>query len=122
MLGQAGIGVENGDGPPAAVGHIGAGFINRSIARFLAVALPGISRLHVFDLNIERAVQFARDVREASGRSVEIEVAASLGAVLRICPLVSFATTAIRPYVAELSSCPTGAAILHISLRDLSPG
>ncbi|HYN19767.1 MAG TPA: 2,3-diaminopropionate biosynthesis protein SbnB, partial [Thermoanaerobaculia bacterium] len=34
---------------------------------------------------------------------------------------VSFATTAGRPHVRDLSVCPAGAVILHISLRDLSP-
>ncbi len=42
--------------------------------------------------------------------------------MLRSCPLVSFATTAIRPHVEDnLSACPPGAVILHVSLRDLSP-
>jgi ornithine cyclodeaminase/alanine dehydrogenase-like protein (mu-crystallin family) len=60
-------------------------------------------------------------VREASGGSTKVEVALSLDAVLRNCLLVSFATTAIRPHVESLSCCQSGAAILHISLRDLSP-
>lgn len=107
--------------PPEAVGFIGAGLINRSIARFLGAALPGIGRLQVFDLHPGRAARFASDVREDSGRAAELEVAPSLDAVLRSCPLVSFATTAIRPHVDDLSSCPTGAVILHVSLRDLYP-
>lgn len=104
--------------PPAAAGFIGTGLINRSIARFLAAALPGIGRFQVFDLDPERAARFARDLQEASA---DVEVAPSLDAVLRSCPLVSFATTAIRPHVEDLSACPPGAVILHVSLRDLSP-
>jgi ornithine cyclodeaminase len=106
--------------PPGVAGFIGAGLINRSIARFLAAALPGIGRLQVFDLDPGRAARFARDVGEASGGALDVEVAPSLEAVLASCPLVSFATTAIRPYVDDLSICPPGAAILHVSLRDLS--
>jgi N-[(2S)-2-amino-2-carboxyethyl]-L-glutamate dehydrogenase len=106
---------------PEAAGFIGAGPINRSIARFLGAALPGIGRIQVFDLNPGRAARFVRDVREASGGSAEFEVAPSLDAVLRSCLLVSFATTAIRPHVEDLSSCPPGATILHVSLRDLFP-
>ena len=34
--------------------------------------------------------------------------------------MVSFATTAIAPYVNDLDNCPAGATILHVSLRDLS--
>ncbi|HEV2855680.1 MAG TPA: 2,3-diaminopropionate biosynthesis protein SbnB [Thermoanaerobaculia bacterium] len=100
--------------PPEAAGFIGAGLINRAIARFLAAALPEIGRLRIFDLDPERAAGFARDVPGA-------EVAASLEEILRSCPLVSFATTAIRPHVDDLSACPPGAVILHVSLRDLSP-
>jgi ornithine cyclodeaminase len=50
-----------------------------------------------------------------------VRVAASLEAVLESSPLVSFATTAIRPHVRTLRACPRGATILHISLRDLAP-
>ncbi len=99
---------------PEAAGFIGTGLINREIARFLRAALPGIGRLQVFDLDPERAARFARDIPGA-------EVASSLEDVLRSCPLVSFATTAIRPHVEDLSACPPGAVILHVSLRDLSP-
>lgn len=109
--------------PPEAAGFIGAGPINCSIARFLAAALPGIGRFHVFDLDPGHAARFARYMREASGGAapVDIEVAASLEAVLRSCPLVSFATTATRPHVEDLAPCPPGTMILHVSLRDLSP-
>jgi len=34
--------------------------------------------------------------------------------------VISFATTAIEPTVADLSSCRRSATILHISLRDLT--
>lgn len=97
---------------PEAAGFIGTGLINRQVARFLGAALPGIGRLQVFDLDPERAAAFARDIGG--------EVAASLEDVLRSCPLVSFATTAIRPHVEDLSLCPPGAVILHVSLRDLA--
>ena len=106
---------------PETTGIIGTGLINREIARFLGAALPGIGRLAVFDLDVERAARFAAQVRDSPGLPAEIDVAPSLDSVLRTCPLVSFATTAIRPHVKDLSSCPPGAAILHVSLRDLSP-
>jgi ornithine cyclodeaminase len=34
--------------------------------------------------------------------------------------MVAFGTTAITPYVDDLDTCPAGATILHVSLRDLS--
>jgi ornithine cyclodeaminase len=74
----------------------------------------------LFDLDPERAARFAGRVREIA-EGVEVEAAPSLNAVLAGCSLVSFATTAIRPHVDDLSMCPPGATILHISLRDLAP-
>src|SRR6185295_6557807 len=47
--------------------------------------------------------------------------AASAAEVFAACPLVSLATTAGRPHIDDLSACPPGAAILHVSLRDLAP-
>ena len=107
-------------GEPTSAGLIGTGVINREIARYLRVALPGIGRFVLFDLDAERAARFARGLAQAAGE-VEVEVAPSGQAVLERCPLVSFATTAGRPHVADLSRCPPGATLLHVSLRDLAP-
>ncbi|HKI04278.1 MAG TPA: 2,3-diaminopropionate biosynthesis protein SbnB [Thermoanaerobaculia bacterium] len=105
---------------PESVGLIGTGVINLEIVRFLRAALPGISRVTLFDLDPERAERFAGRVREIAP-GVEVKAEPSLAAVLAGHPLVSFATTAIRPHVDDLSMCPPGATILHISLRDLTP-
>jgi 2,3-diaminopropionate biosynthesis protein SbnB len=104
---------------PTSVSLIGTGVINLEIVRFLKVALPGLSRVVLFDLNADRARSFASKVREIA--AVETEIAPSLEAALGDGPLVSFATTAISPYVADLSACPPDATILHISLRDIKP-
>jgi len=111
-----------GGASPSAVGFVGAGLINRQIAHFLGVALPGIRRVSVLDLDAERARGFAADIGGIQGfEGAEVEVARDLARLLGSCPLVAFATTATRPHVAELSACPAGTVILHISLRDLSP-
>jgi ornithine cyclodeaminase len=107
------------DRPPRSVSLIGTGVINLEIARFLKAALDGLSRAVLFDLDAERARRFAARVREVA--DVETEIAPSLEAALGGSPLVSFATTAVSPYVADLSLCSPGATILHISLRDLKP-
>jgi ornithine cyclodeaminase len=99
------------------VGLIGTGLINHEISRFL-VALCDARRFLVYDLDMERARAFAGSLGEVG--AAEAEVAASLEEVLEACPLVSFATTAIRPHVSDLSRCPAGAVLLHISLRDLT--
>jgi 2,3-diaminopropionate biosynthesis protein SbnB len=105
-------------GEPEAAGLIGTGVINREIARYLRVALPGLRRFVVFDLDGRRAQRLAEELRAAGA---EAETAASAAAVLAACPLVALATTAVRPHLADLSPSPPGATILHVSLRDLTP-
>ena len=104
---------------PGRVGLIGTSLINHEIARFLGAAI-GARRFLLCDLDAERAGRFAAALTE-SLVDVETETAASAEEVLASCPLVSFATSASRPHVHDLSVCPSGAVLLHISLRDLAP-
>ncbi|HTQ79755.1 MAG TPA: 2,3-diaminopropionate biosynthesis protein SbnB [Thermoanaerobaculia bacterium] len=105
---------------PSRVGLIGTGVINLEIARFLRALLPAARRFLLYDLDAQRAAQFAADLRHHLG-DIEVEPAAGLTEVLAACPLVSFATTAIQPHVSDLAACPPGAVLLHVSLRDLAP-
>ena len=101
-------------------GLVGAGPINFEVARFLLAARPELKNCFVFDLDPGRSRQFAEKFEtEFSGRSVR--VAGELDEVLRSCSLVSMATNASRPHINDLSQCPPGATILHVSLRDLDP-
>jgi ornithine cyclodeaminase len=102
----------------ADAGLIGTGVINHETARFLLHTVPDLARFHVFDLDRERAEAFAARVAGEVDR--EVLVADGPEAVLRACPLVAFATTAVRPHVTDLALCPPGATILHTSLRDLT--
>jgi 2,3-diaminopropionate biosynthesis protein SbnB len=104
---------------PERVGLIGNGLINYEIARFLRI-LCGAERFLLYDLDAVRAERFAVKLGMELG-PVETRVATGLEEVLAACPLVSFATTSGRPYVSDLSACPAGATILHVSLRDLAP-
>lgn len=106
-------------GSSGRVGLIGTGLINFEIVRFLR-ALCGAQRFLLYDLDAERAARFAAGLGEVMG-PIETAVAGSLEEVMAACPLTSFATTAIRPHVFDLSACPPGAVILHVSLRDLAP-
>jgi len=108
-----------GGGAPAAVGLVGLGVINLEIARFLGALLPGIARCVLFDLDPERGRRFAARLRELAP-AIATETAPDLATVLARCPLVSFATTAVKPHVEDLSACPPGAVILHVSLRDIA--
>jgi 2,3-diaminopropionate biosynthesis protein SbnB len=102
-----------------AAAFLGCGVINFEIARFLRAALPQLKRFTVFDLAATRAQQFAAKCRAAF--SVSVEVAPDVRALLGSAPLISFATTAARPHINDLSDCVPGATLLHISLRDLAP-
>lgn len=104
---------------PGRVGLIGTGLINLEIARFLHT-LIGVRSFLLFDLDAARAGRFAAALGRALGE-IETATAASSEEVLSSCELISFATTAIRPHISNLSICPPGATLLHISLRDLAP-
>ena len=108
-------------GEPGAIGFVGCGPINTSVAQFLTVAWPNVKRFVAFDLDPARAEVFG-EVFLARQPGAEFKVAANLEDLLNECPMVSFGTTAITPYVDNLDACPAGATILHVSLRDLSAG
>lgn len=106
-------------GRPARVGLVGCGPINAAILRFLRVVLP-IEAVIVHDVAPERASDFAaRFPAETGGLSLRVIDGAA--GVLAESSLVSFATTAAAPHVADLSPCAPGTTILHVSLRDLAP-
>ena len=102
------------------VGIIGCGLINFEIARFLLVAFPEAQNVVLFDQDEARAKQFQNKVQMLSS-DLEVEMAKDVNAVLCSSPLISFATTALKPHIGELRPCAPGSMILHISLRDLSP-
>jgi ornithine cyclodeaminase len=107
-------------GRPDCVGIIGAGLINHEIVRFLLTTFPGLKNFMVYDLDPERSRQFKLKCEDAFD-GVAVETAPDIGSVLRAAPLISFATTAARPHLDDLSECAPGSTILHVSLRDLSP-
>src|SRR5437879_5083688 len=102
------------------VGMIGCGLINFEIARFLLAVFPEVETFVLFDKDEARANQFANKCRKIFDE-VEVEIAKDVNAVLPNSPLISIATTALTPHIGELRECPRGSAILHISLRDLTP-
>lgn len=107
-------------GAASSVAVIGCGVINFEILRFLLAIRPEIRKLIVFDLASERAQQF-KDRCDATFRELTVETTANLNEALKGASLISIATTALQPHIHDLSSCPRGTTILHISLRDLSP-
>ncbi|NOR81728.1 MAG: 2,3-diaminopropionate biosynthesis protein SbnB [Methyloprofundus sp.] len=105
-------------GEPEVIGFVGCGPINTAIAQFLAIVWPNVKQFMAFDLDPARAETFGVALL-AQRPDADFMVSASLEELLSKCPMVSFATTAITPYVNDLDVCPAGATILHISLRDL---
>lgn len=105
--------------PPEEAGLVGAGVINLEVARFLATTVPSLRRFVLFDLDADRARAFGDRLAESGAR--DWDLAPSLRDLLRRCPLTSFATTALEPHVDDLSPCPPGATVLHVSLRDVAP-
>jgi 2,3-diaminopropionate biosynthesis protein SbnB len=108
-------------GEPEVIGFVGCGPINASVAQFLTKVWPNVERFTAFDLAPARAEGFGAALR-AHKPDAQFTVATSLQELLNECPMVAFGTTAIAPYVNDLEASPAGATILHVSLRDLSPG
>jgi ornithine cyclodeaminase len=99
-------------------GLIGCGPINFEIARFLSARL-GFRDFLLHDSAPDRAEHFRRKA-ETLGSGIAMDLAGSVAAVLRECRVISIATTAAEPHIADLTLCPAGALVLHVSLRDLS--
>lgn len=105
----------------ATVGIVGCGFINFEVLRFLNASSPEIRAIIIYDLDLERAMQFKAKCQSAFEK-LEVKLARDVSAVLGQCSLISIATTAVKPHLDDLSGCRHGSTILHISLRDFSPG
>lgn len=103
---------------PEAIGFVGCGPINTSVAQFLTTVWPNTKQIIAFDLNPARAKTFGADILRQRP-DINFSVASSLEELLGKCPMVAFGTTAITPYLDNLDACPAGATILHVSLRDL---
>jgi N-[(2S)-2-amino-2-carboxyethyl]-L-glutamate dehydrogenase len=106
------------------LGLIGTGLINFEIVRFLLTTCPEIETVLVYDLSRERAEQFTRKCQQLTAKlseKLEIFIVAESNTIFRNASVVSFATTATKPHISDLSQCAPGTIILHISLRDLSP-
>lgn len=102
------------------LGLIGTGLINFETVRFLLTTCPDIKTLLIYDLSLERAEQFKSKCQQLSS-SLEITVVSEANTIFENSEVVSFATTATKPHISDISKCRPGTIILHISLRDLAP-
>ena len=108
------------EGDIGTFGLIGCGLINREIARFVATLGRKIDQLILHDIDHERATRFA-DSLDTKFSGIPTHIAETTEEVVSKATLVSFATTAVKPTVSDLSACRPGTTILNISLRDLTP-
>ena len=108
------------DNKVKSVGLIGCGPINFEIQRFLLKVFPSIKTLHLYDLKVERALQF-KEVCKKAFEHIATEIVTDINTLLGASTLISIATTATEPYISDLSSLAPGSTVLHISLRDLAP-
>jgi len=101
-------------------GLVGCGVIGAAIARHLLTVCPRLTGFVLHDTNPTTAARLTEQLRSwAPG--VKVDVASDARAVLAAAPVVTLTTTALEPYLPDLSDCPAGALILHVSLRDLTP-
>jgi len=105
---------------PQRIALVGCGLLNFEIARLAASVFPALDEFILYDLDAERSIFLAGELRQTPGASV-IRVAGSIEEACGAATLVSFATTAGSPYVSDPEMFRQCATILHISLRDLSP-
>ena len=101
------------------LGIVGCGLINREIVRYIS-SIRNIRSILTFDISADRAADWAESMRDIVG-DTPIKHTNVVTDVLARCPVVTFATTAVEPTINDLSMCPKGATLLHISLRDLTP-
>jgi 2,3-diaminopropionate biosynthesis protein SbnB len=99
---------------------IGAGVIaRRTVAAFLALGWR-TGAVSVFDVRAEAAAGLAAEVSAAAG--VEARAAGSPSGALAGADVVLIATTATTPWLADPALTRPGVTVLHLSLRDVTPG
>lgn len=101
------------------VGIIGCGPINFETTKFLSCVFPELSAVSVYDKDTTRAELFAKRC-ERLLVPLDAAVEKGVASVLSSSDLLFIATTAVAPHILDLSVCRPHAAILHVSLRDLT--
>ncbi|HKY34942.1 MAG TPA: 2,3-diaminopropionate biosynthesis protein SbnB [Polyangiaceae bacterium] len=102
---------------PKEVALVGAGRINAEILSFLRAVFPSLTTAYLFDSVSDNARRFARD----HAGVVEFRLLQRAEDALHQAALVSLATTASVPHLADEGGWGRGSTVLHISLRDLRP-
>jgi ornithine cyclodeaminase len=112
--------LSGGRRPRGGLAICGAGFLARYVYRFLRADGWDPPTVTVVDSAPDRARAFASWVGAAGGPPTR--VCHDLHGVFGDCELVVFATTAVTPWVQAAAFSGATPLVLHLSLRDLTPG
>jgi N-[(2S)-2-amino-2-carboxyethyl]-L-glutamate dehydrogenase len=100
------------------LGVVGCGLINREIVSYIARLGRDVRRVELYDTERRRAEAFAETLTAALPE-VAVGISGSVRETMARANVLSLATTAVVPTIDDLSICPAGATLLHISLRDI---
>ncbi|MFK0258198.1 2,3-diaminopropionate biosynthesis protein SbnB [Streptomyces sp. NPDC090445] len=105
---------------PRKLGIVGTGLIARFVHTYLKAAGFEFEEIGLFDHSAEHARGFAGHLERAgAGRT---NVHEDMEGLVRTSDLLLFATTAGTPHVEDPGWFAHHPLVLHVSLRDLSPG
>lgn len=107
--------------PVRTVALVGCGPINKEIARFLFSVHEELGNVVAYDIITARAEALCAEVGTFCVRA-KCGVAKTLSEAIEHADVVSFATNAIQPHVTVPHIFRANAVVLHVSLRDLTPG
>jgi ornithine cyclodeaminase len=106
--------------PALTVSCIGCGYIGLETIKYLYNIFPNIEVVLLYDKAIERSTVFAKHLLKIIP-SLDIRLASDTAEATANCNIVSFTTTADKPWIDDSTLFEADSTILHISLRDLNP-
>lgn len=99
------------------VSCVGCGLIAKTQLQSLLEQFPAIQTIHLFDLNANAAEQLATDLRQVRSH-LEVKVAASAEAAVRLGEVVITCTVTAQPYI-PFEWLRPGAFVSNVSIMDL---
>lgn len=101
------------------LGLIGCGLINFETVLFLYDQFETIRNVVIYDIDKTRMAQF-KMVLNKKIPEINVHMCEEWDKFEFSMPIISFATSAVQPYIDSLPGLSSDAVILHTSLRDLS--
>lgn len=100
------------------LGAVGGGVINQSCIDAIVTSIPGIEKVILFDINIEKGKEAAKKIEDLINRPVE--VVDDMDQCIKYSDIVTVATSGnVKPKINEKSFKP-GALVLLTGAADLS--